>query len=464
MMSKLQKLIVLPLMALLIGCAGQSRDAVEAEAASKAVDTLPEVSSQWIAAQAAGAVTLNWLDTFSSPTLNALVEEAIGNNYNLAVAAANVEQAQALARQAGAALVPSVDLSSGGSRSRSLGDNAAAASNSYNLGLGVSWEADLWGRIGAGVAQASLSAQAAQADYTFAQHSLAANTALGYFTAIEAATQTTIATEALNIIERIGRIVEAQYTEGVASAGDVALARSDLASARERVATLEGSARDSLRALEQLLGRYPGADATLESTLPMLPSPPPAGLPSDLLKRRPDLIAAERRVAAAFNAVDQAEAARLPSLSLTGSLGGSSTELTDLVDPANLAWSLGANLLAPIFDGGRRKENVNIANAQQKAALAQYGDQAVRAFGEVESLLDQGSVLRERETQLQEAADQAQKARRLSEVRYKEGEGTLVDLLSLQQRVLNAQSTLSSVRRLRLAQRVSLNLALGGGW
>lgn len=452
------------LVAAVSGCVAPSQPEVEAGVDLATAEALPQVSKAWQSAGSQGPVQVGWVTSFEDPVLIDLVAEAQQKNLNLAAAAAGVEQAQALARQAGASLSPDVSLALGSSRGGQLDSSAAGPSTSLSAGIQVAWEADLWGRIQSGVAQATASAQAAEADYRFAQHSVAASTAIAYFTAIEAATQTQIATDSVNLLNRANRIVQAQYNEGAASSQDLALSKSDLAAAQEQVATLGGATRESLRALELLLGRYPSAGLMLGKTLPAVPPAPSAGIPSEILERRPDLVAAERSVAAAFNALNQAKAARLPALSLTSNLGGASNQLSSLLDPSNVAWSVGTNLLAPLFDGGRRRENVTIANAQQKSALAVYTNTALGAFSDVETALDQGGVLNARLQALQEAANQAAEAYRVAELRYKEGETSLIDLLTIQQRVIGTRSSLSSVQRLLLQQRVNLNLALGGSW
>lgn len=431
------------------------------EAVAKAA---PDVPGDWRSPADADAIRVGWIDSFDDATLTALVAEAQANNRNLAAAEANVQRARALARQAGAALTPDVLLSVGADRSARLGGDQTSPNSTFSAGLQVSWEADVWGRVRSGVRAAQASAQAVEADYRFAQYSLAANTAIAYFTAIEANLQTQIARDTRGVLEETVRIVEAQYEHGLASSQDISLARSDLAAARERVTALEGAQRNALRALELLLGRYPGADLSVRQALPPVPPPPPAGVPSDILERRPDLIAAERRVAAAFNAVEQAQAARLPTLGLTGTIGGASDSLSSLLSSENAVWRLGTNLLAPIFDGGRRREAVTITTAEQEQALAAYGDTALRAFAELEINLDQGVVLDRREDDLTEAADQAFKAYEFADILYREGESSLLDLLNVQQRVIGTRSLLSSVQRLLLVQRVRLHLALGGSW
>ena len=460
----MQKLVIVFTLATLLGaCSSTRQSEIESEASSIARDALPEMREAWRGASAAGAVQIGWISAFNDPLLDGLVVEAVSHNLDLQVAAANVERARALARQAGANLAPAVNLSGGGGRTGSL-DSGSGNATSLNVGLQVSWEADLWGRIRAGTAQASLSAEAAEADYQFAQYSIAANTAIAYFAAIEANNQTKTAEKNLMILQKTLKIVQARYTEGMSSAQDLALTRSDIASAKERVEALKNAYVNALRSLELLLGRYPGAEISIREDLPQLPPAPPVGLPGELLERRPDIVAAERRIAAAFNAVDKAKAAKLPSLSLTGSLGGASGDLSNLLDPANAAWSLGSNLLAPLFDGGARQESVNIATAEQKAAVAQYVDAALSAFGDVESGLELSESLRLRLESLEEASAQAAEAYRLAEILHKEGESSLLDLLAVQQRLISAESNVISLQRALLGQRVALNLALGGEW
>ena len=289
-----------------------SQDALEADVDQAVEDESPAAPEGWSAESATGSVEVGWIKSFNDPALTNLVEEAQSNNRDLAAAAASVDRSWALARQAGAALSPDISLSAGASESGNA--NSSATSTNLSLGLQVSWEADLWGRIRAGQRGAVAGAQAIEADYRFARHSLAAATAKAYFTAIESNLQADIARERLEILEETQRIVTVKYDNGMASAQDVSLTRSDLASAREQVTNLEGSFRTALRALELLLGRYPGAELEVRASLPSAPPPPPAGIPSELLERRPDIVAAERRVAAAFNATAQARAARLPTV------------------------------------------------------------------------------------------------------------------------------------------------------
>jgi len=444
------------------GCVStESLDRTE-EAKQTAKESLPVIPAAWTAVQQnPGDIRIGWLANFNDPTLNALVAEAQHNNLNLRVAAANVDSAQALSYQASSALSPQVNLQSDGSRS---GTGESTNNGRLNLGIQVGWELDLWGRIRSGNLAAQQSVIAAEADYKFAQYSITANVTHAYFAAIEAGLQLTIAERSIEALVETNRIVKVQFDNGIGDQQSVALARSDLASAQDSLAASKGAQRDAVRSLELLLGRYPEAELSVAKKLPMLPASPPAGLPSELLERRPDLIAAERRIATAYNQVDQAKAARLPSISLSGSVGGASNSLGTLLNPANLAWQAATNLLVPLFDGGLSKQQIDASNADQKAAVATYAQAALSAFSEVETALDQRVVLKERNDALTESLKAAEEALRIANLQFSEGEIALIDVLSIQQRMFSARRNLLSIQRTALSQHVNLNLALGGDW
>ena len=445
------------------GCGSvANKNETEQSATAATQQQNPELEEKWRVAADSGEVQAGWIDAFEDPILTSLVIEAQANNRNLAIAAANVDRSAALARRAGAAMLPEANLLGLGSQSGSFTDSTTA--DSFTLAALVSWEVDLWGRLRSGRRAALASVEAAEADLRSAQQSLAASTARAYFTAIEANHLVGITRDNVGILEETLRIVMVRFDNGAASAQDVALSRSDLSSAREQLVALEGSHRDAIRSLEAILGRYPGADLELHDTLPEAPPPPPAGLPSELLERRPDVVAAERRVAAAFNATAQTRAARLPAINLTGNVIGASESLSDLLDPANAGWSTGFNLLGPIYDGGNIRAAADAATADQNQALDQYGQTAINAFREVETHLDQGAVLGQRIAELEIAMAEAENAFRIVRLRYDEGEEDLLSVLTIQRRLNTARSSLSAVQRLLLEQRINLNLALGGDW
>ncbi|MBO6688632.1 MAG: TolC family protein [Henriciella sp.] len=432
------------------------------EAGAIARGSLPDAPNAWaMASERVGPVEAGWIEKLGDPVLVSLVEEAQANNRNMQAAAANVERSWALAGQAGAALSPVVSLNSSGGRGGSVDGPSA---ETFSLGFQASWEADIWGRIRAGEQAAVLSAQSAEADYIYSQYSLAAAVARSYFLAIEAGLQADVAQKTLDALTETDRIVGVQQEFGLATSQDVALSKSDLARTRASRIAAQGAQRDALRALEVLLGRYPAAELDVRDGLPEMPPQPSPGIPSSILERRPDIVAAERSVAAAFNSLDQAKAARMPSVSLTGSLGGSSPDLSSFLNPTNIAWQAATSLVAPLIDGGLRESQVRQATADQSQAIAGYAQAALEAFQEVETGLDQSVVLRDRSASLKIAADEANKALRIARLRYDEGETDLLDVLTIQQRVFSSDADLVSIERSRLDAWVNLNLALGGDW
>ena len=446
---------------LVSGCATSSLSRVEdAQAATTA--SLPELPSQWASIQQrVGAVKVSWLEKLNDPALTLFVVEAQKNNRNLQAMAASVDKARALSNQAASSLSPQLGVSVG---STAGGAVEGTGSSNFNVGLQASWEADLWGRIRSGDLAAQESLVAAEAEYKFAQYSLAANVAKAYFVAIEANNQLQIAQKSVDTVVQTNRIVQVQFDNGLADQQNISLAKADLASAQDGLISSKAGQRDATRSLELLLGRYPGAELGVDQSLPSLPDALPAGIPSQLLERRPDLIAAERKVAAAFNRLDAAKAAKLPNLSLSGSLGGTSKSLGDILNPANLAWQAIGSLVAPILDGGRLNAQVEAATADQKAAIAGYAQAALSAFADVEKALDYGSVLRARTSALTIVLVESGKALKIANLQFTEGEISLLDVLTLQQRVFSARSNLLSINRASLTQFVDLNLALGGSW
>jgi NodT family efflux transporter outer membrane factor (OMF) lipoprotein len=443
------------------GCMSLSSDADVSEAVAA---SLPELPDRWLVdGVAPGEVGIGWIEAIGDPVLTALVQEAQRNNPDIRAAAANLEASRALVRQARAPLFPQVSGVFNVDRTDSP-QPLSLDDPLYTLSGQAQWEVDLWGRVRAGRNAAYASAQAVEADFRFAQYALAQGVASAYFTGVEAREQIGVAQRTVAALAEIDRIVRVRYREGFASRQDTATAASDLGTARDSLAQAQAGGRSARRALEVLLGRYPANRVEIVDELPETPAAPPAGLPSDLLERRPDVIAAERRVAAAFASLDQTKAAQLPVVSLTASGGGSSTDLFDVLNGGNLFWSIVGNVLQPIFDGGLRGAQVDEADANRRAAIAAYASTALAALGEVEENLDQVQVLAAREAILEEAAEQSSTSYILAQLQYAEGEIALIDVLNIQQRLFAAERSLVSIRRARIEQWIALNLALGGSW
>ena len=414
----------------------------------------------WSDIIARGAVKDGWLKTFGDAELEKIVAEALENNRQLASAKANLDSAAALAVQAGARLIPAVNVG-GGAQSTERGDSS---SNQSGASLNMQWELDIWGKLGSAASAAEESYRATEADLEAARQSMVAQTAKAWFQATEANLQLQLSDEATAIYEQTLEIVKTRVDVGAGSPQDVYLAKADLAAAKERQRQAIGALTQSVRSIEVILGRYPSAE--LEVAREFVPTPPgiPVGIPAELLERRPDLIAAERRVAAAFQRIESARAAKLPSVSLTASGGSSSNELIDLLGVSSNFFSLGANFVAPLDLGGSLEAQVKIETAQQESALANYGDIALRAFNEVESGLTNEQLLLEREAFLAAAVENNKSALAAAKTQYDVGAIDFLSVLQMQARTLNSRISLIRIKNARLAQRVDLHLALGGSF
>jgi outer membrane protein, multidrug efflux system len=432
------------------------------DAAEIQKEALPAVKmpEKWTAAGVgAGTVADNWLLGFRDEQLSAAVAEALTSNADLRVAAARVEQAILFAKLAGARLYPSADILARGGGKMS-GDNSGLKGAAFT----VSWEIDLWGRVRYGRAAAAADAASAQADYEFARQSLAALVARTWFLATEAGLQATVARETLRQGDELVRLAQDRVRIGVGNDEDVFVARAAQGTNRDVLRQIELSREQAIRALEILLGRYPAAAAVVTPQLPGQPDAVPAGLPSGLLERRPDVIAAERRIAAAFNRVHEAKAARLPAIALTTGVSSVSSDLFVLQDRDNPVWNLGANLLIPVFRGGALKRQVEIRTAEQKQAVAAYAAVGLRAFGEVENALSAEIAAREREQILAQTLADNRQALELVQNQFKVG-STDLRFVTQRQLTLNAsQSALVRVQAEQRVQRVNLHLALGGSF
>ena len=400
-----------------------------------------------------------WIASFNDPALSALVDEALTYNADLQAAAARVEQAGGYLRVASASILPSVGLAglwSGGASSGGGGLNG--------IFLNASLEIDVWGRVRYGQAAAQAQAAAAEADYTYARQSIAAMVAKSWFVAIEATLQRAIVKDMLTAADDLQRLAQDRLRIGNGNEQAVAEARANAGNYRDALRQADLAREQALRALELLLGRYPAAEIEVAQRLAAMPPPVPAGLPSQLLERRPDVIAAERRVAAAFNRVGEAKAAQLPRISLTAGGSSISSDVFVLQDRNNPVWGFGANLFAPLYQGGALRAQVDIRNAEQQQAVAAYASAGQRAFGEVEGALSAEFALGDRALLVDAVVRDNTRALELAQIQYRVG---TIDLRAVEQRQLalySARTTRLRVQSEQLAQRVNLHLALGGAF
>ena len=288
----------------------------------------------------------DWLATFDDPRLNALVEEALANNPDLKVAAARVEQAAAYVEAAGSTMKPQVSAIGNIS-----GKNASSGALNFG-GVFASWELDLWGQVRSGREAARMQLLSAELSDHYARQSMAAMVARAWFLATEARLQKGVADDMVVAAQKLVDLAKDRRRVGVGNDYDVSVAEASLATYRDAATQLDLSFRQSVQAIETLIGRYPAAELDVPAALPALPGPVPAGLPSELLERRPDVIAAERRVAAAFYRVEETKAARLPTISLTGSFSSLSSDLVVLKQRDNPVWGFGGRATVPLYLGG----------------------------------------------------------------------------------------------------------------
>ena len=425
-----------------------------------------EVRATWAKADAdatAAAISDNWLSTFDDPQLTALVNEAIGRNPDLRAAGAQVEQAAAYARSAQAQLLPWFNLlGTGGIKAGGGSDLSSALSGAM---LGVSWEPDLWGRLRYGRNAADDNYASAQADFEFARQSLAAQVARSWFMAIETKLQLDAAESMATSARSLVSLAQDRQRVGNGSEKDVALARAGLGTMEDSARQARLAHEQAVRSLEAILGRYPATELAVASELPAMPGPVPVGMPLGMLERRPDVIAAERRVAAAFNRVGEAKAAQLPTIRLNASVAALSSDVLQLKDNySNPSGGAGGSLLAPLYHGGALRAQVELKTAEQKESVARYAGQVLRALGDVENALSASQILSQRVAILAQVLDDQEKTLEYDQQAYKVGRQDMRGVQQQQQQVQAARVNYLRARSDELSQRVNLHLVLGGSF
>jgi len=423
------------------------------------------VPDDWASTPQAADVKQGWLVDFDDATLDKLVGEAVATNYDLRAAATRVQQARARARIVGAELYPQVDLGVRASRADLSGNNGNSGRiDQFDARVNASWEIDLWGRLANEKRAAARDADAAAADYQAARLSLAATVAQAWFDTVEAELQVKLAQDTVRNFRDNLEIVHEGFRAGLNSALDVRLERANLAGAE---AELEASliVRDqSVRSMEVLLGRYPSGELAVATELPMIETEVPAGLPAEILVRRPDVRSVALRLEASDERFSSARKNRLPGIALTASGGVSSGQLGNLLDYDAIIWSIAADLAAPVFQGGRLQAERDLARAQNEEVLSDYAQVVLVAFREVETALTAERLLASQEAALEVASRESTEAEVLALERYRAGLVDIITWLEARRRAFNARSSLLSVSNARLQNRIALYLALGGGF
>jgi multidrug efflux system outer membrane protein len=420
-----------------------------------------------------GEVRFGWLKAFNDPNMEDIVAEALEHNRDLQVAAARlkvVEEGTIIGR---AARLPQVSAFGSGTYAETRTQDGTGDLQPFvnaknaRLSLSAAWEMDLWARLSDLQRAAVEDYQAQLADYRGAKLSLAANTAKAWCNLIIACQQVTLARQTLDSFKRNYSITERNYIAGDTASSSLAVnfGRNQVASAERSLIARELSRDEAKRSLELFMGRYPGALVEERDTLPALIADVPAGLPSDLLMRRPDLAAAAADVRASAARASASSKRLLPSFSL--SAGGSTTtpslDLINLIqDPASIARSVTASFAAPIYQGGALKAQARQSLARNEAAIATFSSLALRAFREVESALATEHSLAAQEVFLETELKQANLAESQAYREYSEGTLDILSVLEAQRRAFNARNAMILLRNGRIQNRIDLHLALGG--
>jgi multidrug efflux system outer membrane protein len=421
----------------------------------------------------ASAVSLadqDWWALFRDEQLQALIREALAGNKDLMLAAARVQEVRALLGVTRADQFPEVTAGVGATRNRASAKTAiprgpTSASNDFNVGGDLSFELDLWGRLRRATESARASYLASEEARYAVRLALVRSVAQVYFELRDLDSQLEVAVRARDTRDASLKLATARRRGGLTSDLDVQQATAELASSRAVMANLDLQITQKENALNLLLGRDPG-NVTRGVTLAAQQLPPdvPAGLPSALLERRPDIRQAEQELVSANAQIGVAKAAFFPRIALTGSLGFESAELSELLTRSAGLWSLSGNLAAPIFNAGRNRHNLEAAKARHEQAVVAYARAVQQAFHEVENTLVAYRKTREVQDAQEAQVAAATESLRLAEVRYRGGISTYLDVLDSQRQLLAAELQLSQTRRAHLVSLVQLYGALGGGW
>ena len=419
------------------------------------------------AASASPVLAADWWKAFGEPGLDALVEQALASNLDLRLAAARVDEAAVAVGLARAAQWPGVDLGGAVTRSRSSLLNgqqvAQAETTTHRIALNTSFEIDLWGRLRDATRAAQdqlLSVQHARDTVRLALVGTLVQTWLGVRTLdlqqAAVATQLQLRRDSLALVQR-------RVQGGIASGLDQAQAEGALAALSAQQLELERQRALLVNQVALLAGR-PGLPLPVDARPLPAPASVPAGLPSELLQRRPDVQQAEAAMRAAFAQFDVARKTVWPTLALTGSFGAQSADLLDLVKAGARIWSIGPSLLVSIFDAGRNQARTDEARARAEQAAIGWQQTAQGAFREVADALVSGERLSAQETEFERQRRAAAEAQRLATRRYEAGYSSYLEVLDAQRAAQDAELALLRARQARLDANVALMKALGGGW
>jgi multidrug efflux system outer membrane protein len=418
-----------------------------------------------------------WWTNFNEPPLTALIDEALANNLDLQVAMARIDAARSQVTLARSNLYPTVNVGVDAGRARvsrvgpsPIPQGFPATGDDYRLGLNASYELDLWGKYRAASQAAQNEVLASEYARETVRTAVAAEVARAYFQLLAADAQLRLLRDTLTLRDETVRLQTDRAQAGIIGDYDLAQARAERAAVVSDIAIAEQAIALNESALALLTGRSPrnvfapmiARNATPAAVLDV--PTVPAGLPSDMLERRPDIRQLEKSLAAASLRIDRARADYYPSIALTGALGTESTALGNLFSGSSLFWSIGAGLLQPLFNLNAIDANVEAANARRAELVANYRQTVQAAFKDVHDALSANRTTRDALAAQTERSANLQQAYSLSDIRYKAGYSPYLEVLDAQRQLLQAQTLqIIAARDVRLAL-VDLAKALGGGW
>jgi len=432
-------------------------------------ESQPALDGAWKLGQPAdGADRGAWWSVFDNAELSALIAEATRSNPNLAIALARVKESRATAGLVDSERGFKLNSGFGPTRQRDASTMPATTSTEWRAQLNAAYEVDLFGRLSDGSRAAKLDAEGQEAAYRSVLLALQTDVAQQFFAIRSLDSDLDVLQKTIQLRQEALRLVQHRYDAGDISELDVAQAKTELAVTQAEEEGIKRARSQRDHALAILLGKAPAQFTLAAAPLQPVTVSVPAGLPSDLLERRPDIAQAQRQLAAASARIGAAKAAFFPSLSLTGAAGYESSELRDLFKWSSRTWLLGplvgTALSLPIFDGGRNKANLARADATYELQVANYRQQVLVGFQDVEDNL---SALRTLDNQIRfqnEAVSSAQTATKLAESRYRNGSSSYLEVIDAQRSSLSAERAKSQSVGQRAVASVGLIRALGGGW
>ena len=404
---------------------------------------------------------LDWLGSDEVDDLPEIVMKALANNPDLRISANRLRTSLAQQSITDGARSIQGDIRVGASRNGDF-ESGTADNQSFSLRGGLAWEADIWGRLASNSAAAEQSVLSFKNDLEYARMSLVTRTAQRWFDVIEAILQIELLEQNLERLVRAQDLVGSRYSRGVADILDVLQIDTNVATARSNLSSQRQTVIARMRTLETLIGSYPTGHVPHMAKLPPLDNLITLGIPSNLLEKRPDIMAAKNRVVGANYDLNAAKKALYPSLNISGSTTASGSEIGDIVDINELVWSVVGNLVQPVFDGSRRRQTVVINEVALDSSIASDLRTVLAAYSEAENALTAEATLAEQEEHLTIAVDRAEASEERALDQYSKGIVDILSLVNVQRNRISAQQSLLRVQHRRLLNRADLHLALGG--